>query len=129
MGGLADRASARTHVAALDGVRGLAILLVVVFHLIKWAGDSVPIGALARWTALDRTGVDLFFVLSGYLITGILYDTRESNAYFKNFYVRRALRIFPLYYLVVFAVVIIGPIVAPENTKLHEIAAQQGWLW
>jgi peptidoglycan/LPS O-acetylase OafA/YrhL len=71
--------------AALDAVRGLAITLVVAYH---WLG--LPLG----WT-----GVDLFFVLSGYLIGGILLDHRDAPAYYATFYGRRAARILPLYAL------------------------------
>lgn len=79
---------------ALDGVRGLAILLVMVFHfrtpdLPKWVSAAVGIG----WC-----GVDLFFVLSGFLITGILLDTRDSPRCLPVFWARRVLRILPLYF-------------------------------
>jgi peptidoglycan/LPS O-acetylase OafA/YrhL len=79
-----SQATSHLYLPALDGVRGLAIILVMALHLF-----AVQFG----WV-----GVDLFFVLSGFLITGILYDTKAETHYFKNFYGRRALRIFPLYY-------------------------------
>jgi peptidoglycan/LPS O-acetylase OafA/YrhL len=93
-----------THIPALDGVRGLAILLVLFVHLFTandetghWFFDGVNhiIGSF-------YIGVNLFFVLSGFLITGILLDTLHQPHFFKTFYVRRALRIFPLYYGVLF---------------------------
>ena len=113
---------------ALDGMRGIAILLVLVFHLTSWANDRVPT-PLWKVTGLGYIGVDLFFVLSGFLITGILSDARGSKAYFLNFYMRRVLRIFPLYYAVVGLVVLVLPIAAPGNPKVAEVASQQWWLW
>ena len=87
------------HIPALDGVRGLAILMVLMDHFI---GEMPPANSLERAivyvTGYGSYGVDLFFVLSGFLITGILYDTRDKAFYFRNFYMRRFLRIFPLYY-------------------------------
>jgi|HubBroStandDraft_4_1064222.scaffolds.fasta_scaffold28150_2 peptidoglycan/LPS O-acetylase OafA/YrhL len=118
----------RSHVAALDGVRGLAILLVLVFHFTSWASDSVDIPVLFHWTTLGQRGVDLFFVLSGYLITGILWDTRRAAHFFKNFYMRRALRIFPLYYFAVLATVLLAA-AFPGNPKYQAVAEQQAWLW
>lgn len=86
------------HIPALDGVRGIAILLVLLFHTAR----PEPQSAAERVVALTRdfgwAGVDLFFALSGFLITGILLDARESPGYFRNFFTRRALRIFPLYF-------------------------------
>lgn len=92
---------AQFHVPELDGVRGIAILMVVLLHF-----GARPPGVPKLFTAifgLGWSGVDLFFVLSGFLITGILLDTRTAPNYFSSFYVRRILRIFPLYYLSIIA--------------------------
>lgn len=87
------------HVPALDGVRGVAILLVLAMHSLA---QLHAVGWMAPAVALSRAGwvgVDLFFVLSGYLITGILLETRGAAGYFRSFYARRWLRIWPLYLL------------------------------
>src|SRR5882757_6366172 len=119
---------ADSKVVALDGMRGVAILLVLVFHLTSWANDAAPT-RLFRVTGVGYIGVDLFFVLSGFLITGILADARGSKGFFVNFYMRRVLRIFPLYYAIVGLVVLLGPIVAPHNPKIAAVSSQQIWLW
>jgi peptidoglycan/LPS O-acetylase OafA/YrhL len=86
------------HIGALDGIRGLAIILVLIFHYGQSAKAFGFKSPLLIPTGFGWCGVDLFFVLSGFLITGILYDSRTSEKYFRNFYARRMLRIFPLYY-------------------------------
>ena len=97
------------QVPALDGVRGLAILMVLLTH----STGALPSTGAGPWLAplfaIGWAGVDLFFVLSGYLITRILISTRSASNYFASFYVRRLLRIAPLYYasLVLVAVVIL----------------------
>jgi peptidoglycan/LPS O-acetylase OafA/YrhL len=94
-------APARQHIQALDGLRGIAIVTVLMYHSFPDLGPEL--GALGHTIAkaieLGPFGVDLFFVLSGFLITGILIDARDEPHYFRNFYARRALRLFPIYYL------------------------------
>ncbi len=99
------------HLVPLDGVRGLAILAVMASHLFAVnvdAGGTV-VRAIGHAVYYGWMGVDLFFVLSGFLITGILVDSREEPGYFRNFYMRRVLRIFPLYYGVLFALLLLTP--------------------
>jgi peptidoglycan/LPS O-acetylase OafA/YrhL len=92
------------RVPELDGLRGIAILLVLIWHFTGMLVDPEQ-GAIqnAAWRYLifGQSGVDLFFVLSGFLIIGILVDNRESSNYFKTFYARRALRILPPYLILV----------------------------
>src|ERR1700722_14321772 len=82
------------HIPQLDVVRGVAVLDVMVYHAV----DIAPRLHLRPIFGFGYVGVDLFFVLSGFLITGILVHSKNSEAYFANFYARRALRIWPLYY-------------------------------
>ncbi len=94
--------SPKSRVPELDGLRGLAILFVVLFHYISQEG-ATPAGTanhfLQRFVILGWSGVDLFFVLSGFLIGGILMDARASVSYYRTFYARRFFRIIPIYYL------------------------------
>jgi peptidoglycan/LPS O-acetylase OafA/YrhL len=86
------------RVPALDGLRGVAILLVLLRH--SFFGLESQSSLLSAFLAAGRltwSGVDLFFVLSGFLIGGILLDARKSPRYFSTFYIRRAYRILPLY--------------------------------
>ena len=90
----------RPHLPLLDGVRGCAILLVIATHLASGtAAASHFDDAVLRTLRAGWIGVDLFFVLSGFLITGILVDSRRDPRYFRVFFARRALRILPLYWL------------------------------
>jgi peptidoglycan/LPS O-acetylase OafA/YrhL len=99
----------KDHFPPLDGLRGIAILLVLLHHF-TIIDPTTPAATLAAQIALiGWCGVDLFFVLSGFLITGILIDSRGSERYFTSFYARRTLRIFPLYYLVAFLSLVVLP--------------------
>jgi peptidoglycan/LPS O-acetylase OafA/YrhL len=93
-----------SHVNALDGIRGLAILLVLGHHLLVLDITA----SYYQWVDAFREsfwcGVDVFFALSGFLITGILIKTVNTHGFFRNFYARRSLRIFPLYYAVVLGI-------------------------
>lgn len=122
------------HIPVLDGLRGVAILLVLLLHFGQF-GHGLP--APTVW--IDRlfmtvvrtgwTGVDLFFVLSGFLITGILYDTKGSPHYFRQFYARRILRIFPLYYGTLLVFLVLLPSLWPRHEVLRDLKADAWWYW
>jgi len=104
-----------SRIPSLDGLRGVAIALVLVWH--GFFGQFVRSNILQKfwWIgSLSWSGVDLFFVLSGFLIGGILLDARQSPNYFSTFYCRRAFRILPLYAVLLLAYVILRPTVAGD---------------
>lgn len=108
-------------IPALDGLRGIAIIMVLLHHFTYYrptAGIDALIGDVLSFF---WTGVDLFFVLSGFLITGILLDSRDRERYFTTFYARRTLRIFPLYYLVLF----LAFVVLPKFPAVHAVLLGQ----
>jgi peptidoglycan/LPS O-acetylase OafA/YrhL len=92
----------RPRMPELDSLRGIAILSVVFYHGFFWMNDPTGLSAPARGfvalTGYGWLGVHLFFILSGFLITGILDDTRSTPRFFRRFYCRRALRILPAFY-------------------------------
>lgn len=104
----------------LDAVRGLAVLLVLVHNTDK----TSYMGVVARdgWM-----GVDLFFVLSGFLITGILLNTKPQEGYFRNFYARRSLRIWPLYFSALLFMFVLVPILRPSEA--HTIFDKRSMPW
>jgi peptidoglycan/LPS O-acetylase OafA/YrhL len=99
------------HYPALDGLRGIAILAVFFSHF--GGGHSIANPLVHAWSVIADAGwmgVDLFFCLSGFLITGILVDTSKAAHRVKNFYARRALRIFPLFYGVLVIFLLLTPV-------------------
>jgi peptidoglycan/LPS O-acetylase OafA/YrhL len=119
------------HMPALDGVRGLAIAMVLAVHFVGNTEAMNPFEKVATFICgYGEYGVDLFFVLSGFLITGILFDAREGAHYFRNFYVRRALRIFPLYFGVLGVLFLILPhIPFFQRPSLEYLEQHQSWAW
>jgi peptidoglycan/LPS O-acetylase OafA/YrhL len=114
-----------SRIPQLDAVRGLAVLLVLVHNT-----DIYPSLHLGLIAANGWMGVDLFFVLSGFLITGILVDTKNSEGYFRNFYVRRCLRIWPLYYSCLLFMFVIVPILRPtEAQTIFEARSSPWWAF
>ncbi len=121
----------RAHIPELDGIRGLAIFLVFVFHYLKFKEGGSPVYQfLPEAIRSCWCGVDLFFVLSGFLITGILLDTKRNPRYFTNFYSRRTLRIFPLYFSAAAIIFLVVPAFLPARSAAdQEMLANQGWAW
>ena len=119
----------------LDGLRGLAILLVVLAHYgATLSRSSLPQHIFRSICDFGWTGVDLFFVLSGFLITRILLRSKGAENYFSAFYARRVLRIFPLYYvslLILFLLVMPNLPMAPNPTfwkRMSYFVYIQNWL-
>ena len=109
----------RSYYPALDGLRGFAILGVLLQHNFSF----LPVPKFG-WV-----GVDLFFVLSGFLITDILLKTKEQKNFLSNFYTRRILRIFPLYYGSLILFFSLAPLISQFKDQYNYYAANQGMLW
>lgn len=111
-----DRAG---RIPELDGLRGLAILSVLFWHYGHYYAPAP--GSIGAWLPpllrLAWSGVDLFFVLSGFLIGGILIANRKARNYWRVFYVRRACRIFPLYFVVLAAFVLATATITPQPSN------------
>ncbi len=118
------------HIPQLDGVRGLAIAMVTLYRFSKeiptdsWVGQLLHSGF-----RLGDRGVDLFFVLSGFLITGILLDAKGHPHFFKNFLARRSLRIFPLYFAALFLFLVVFHWMHPRTGMFEQAHQQQFFLW
>lgn len=110
------------YIPQLDVIRTIAVLMVLVTHFWTYPAGHELVNRLA---GLGWVGVDLFFVLSGFLITRILVAARSDSEYFRNFYARRSLRIFPLYY----AVLIIALVALPLVNAIPDQLMQDRWMY
>ncbi len=120
------------HIPALDGLRGIAIALVLLFHFglgLNGAssGSAAPGQYYSRMVSIGWCGVDLFFVLSSFLITSILLDAKRAQHYFRNFYMRRVLRIFPLYYGFLVVMLLVAPWIASAESR-QSLGGAAPWL-
>jgi peptidoglycan/LPS O-acetylase OafA/YrhL len=120
----------RAHFAELDGIRGIAILMVFLLHTVVLPDQGYEF--LRGVLSIGHFGVDLFFCLSGFLITGILFSAKGDRHYFRNFYARRALRIFPLYYLYLilyYLFVVRFHVINFGAAKDAQAAGDLHWVW
>ena len=116
------------RIPELDGVRGLAILMVLFYHIARLNPATVDLPifkTILRVAEMGWAGVDVFFVLSGFLITSILLRTKSGTGYFKKFYARRILRIFPLYYTTITIIFLFIPLFNPEQAE----STRAMWPW
>jgi peptidoglycan/LPS O-acetylase OafA/YrhL len=113
------------HIPQFDFLRGIAVLMVMLFH----ASHDVQSFPMARYVSFGWAGVDLFFVLSGFLITGILFETRDQKGYFINFYARRILRIWPLYYALLGMMFVAVPVLLPRWNAAAMGNARPAWAF
>src|ERR1700729_866320 len=100
----------KTRFPALDGIRALAVSMVFFAHYGGGTHGGFVLKLLNRVRQYGWGGVDLFFVLSGFLIPGILFDTRNDSHFFKRFFARRSLRIFPVFYLMCAILLLLTPV-------------------
>ncbi len=125
-----DQRLERSRIAELDGLRGVAILLVMIFHMAILESQSAVDSAFLAVAGSGWVGVELFFALSGFLITAILLDTRTQPSYFRSFWMRRVLRIFPLYYAVLTIALVVLPLFPhPKIENFSRIHGDEIWYW
>ena len=126
-----DHATAPPRIAALDGIRAVAILWVIAHNV--GSADEGPTGlALKLWTVVSNSGwvgVQLFFALSGFLITRILLDSKGADGWLRSFYMRRLLRIVPLYYALLAFVFLVPPHVPALAPLLAGGHRSTLWYW
>lgn len=124
----------------LDGVRAIAALMVMYLHFMASFKSDHPFWQLLeKYASFGQTGVSIFFVLSGFLITRILMESKGSTRFFSDFYIRRSLRIFPLYYLFLILFYFVVPIlqqvpIVPASEQVYfwvylQNFAMTFWCW
>jgi peptidoglycan/LPS O-acetylase OafA/YrhL len=117
------------YIGALDGLRACSIAAVIV-HGTPHGHGGLAERVFGMVVGAGWVGVQLFFVLSGFLISGILLDTRQGSHFFRNFYARRTLRIFPAYYATLMVTLWLGPLVfSTAAPDVSAVLSRQGWLW
>ena len=111
LGEVPARQFSAKHIDALDGLRALAIILVLLYHLTPGHNSDRGLESFVFKIAdIGWAGVDLFFVLSGYLITSILLEYKENRQSLKVFFLKRLLRICPLYFFVLILIFFLIPL-------------------
>jgi peptidoglycan/LPS O-acetylase OafA/YrhL len=121
----------KTYFPELDGLRTLAVFLVILVHVLGVAGlgiAEIKAHPLWRFGLNGELGVDLFFVISGFLITSILLEVRERDGSARAFWLRRVVRIFPLHYLYLIVVVAATTIATPFDAAFAG-APETVWGW
>lgn len=120
-----------SRIAVLDGFRGFAILIVTLYRFAEVAFTSELIGNLPhKLIHIGSAGVDFFFVLSGFLITGILLDAKQQGgSYFGRFYYRRTLRIFPLYFATLAVLLLLLPNALGNRVIVDDLQGNPLHLW
>src|SRR5262249_34931654 len=138
-----EKSLLRPFMPELDVLRGVAILGVLFLHGFYWQYSTLNFHGAARLfvlvTKAGWVGVNLFFVLSGFLITGILLDSKNTSRYYRRFYTRRALRILPAYYVLLLLLALLRQasaaylglsfIYLANITTLLHVANDYGPLW
>lgn len=122
----------RGYIKGLDGLRAVAILWVMLGHISaasQLSGDSTSLKFIKLFAGMGWGGVQLFFVISGFLITKILLENKGSTGQVRNFYIRRSLRIFPVYYFTLGVAFILLPLLGLNLYWLVEDTENQVWFW
>ena len=122
------------HLSVLDGIRGWAIIFVMLYHFTipfqQMNGLTYADVIIAKILQMGWLGVDLFFVMSGFLITNILLRSSDKPNYYRNFYIRRFLRIFPLYYGLLILFLVIFPFLSDSlAAKTANMQENSFWFW